>query len=360
MTLLTTPHASRSTHEYRGNIHMHTVYSDGAGQPAELIAAAQRTGLDFIIVTDHNTLVDQQLEGWHGRVLALFDIEVNDRDRNPEDNHCLTLGVQEDVTPFAPNAQGLIDAVRERGGLTFLAHPIDKPSPFIPNTYPWTQWDIEGYTGIELWNFMSEFRPHVTTKLRALAVGFFPWWFSTGPFPEMLAKWDELLQAQPTIAIGGSDAHANTFNLGPIRRKFLPYEYCFRAVNTHILTLAPFQHDAGQDRTLVYEALGAGRCWIGYDRVHPTEGFRFVAKHGSEAFQMGERVQGGQPITLAIECPATAEIRLLRAGAGVVAQAVGKRLSYTTSTPGAYRVEVWKRWRGKMRGWIFSNPIYVV
>ena len=61
-----TPHASRTTWSYRGNIHMHTVHSDGAGQVADLVAAAARADLDFIIITDHNTLVDQGEEGWRG------------------------------------------------------------------------------------------------------------------------------------------------------------------------------------------------------------------------------------------------------------------------------------------------------
>lgn len=361
MTPFPTPHDSRSTlHEYRGNIHMHTTYSDGTGQPEDLIAAASRTGLDFIIVTDHNVLLDQNREGWHNNVLTLFDIEVNDAGLKPEHNHCLTLGVQEDVTPFAPSPQGLVDAVRERGGLTFFAHPIEKASPLIPDTYPWTDWDLEGFTGIELWNFMSEFRPYASSKLKAIAVGYLPWWFSTGPYPEMLAKWDELLQRQPTAAIGGSDAHANIFHIGPVRRTFLSYDYCYRAVNTHIMATEPFTHEFKHDRGLVYEALGAGRCWIGYDMVHATEGFRFFGRQGDAEAPMGASLRAGRPVTFEIETPAAADIRLIRAGAGVIANVKGRKLSYTTSTPGAYRVEAWKRWRGKMRGWVFSNPIYLV
>ena len=347
-------------YEYTGNIHMHTVYSDGAGQPEELIAAAKRVGLDFIIITDHNVLLDQSWEGWRDGVLTLFDIEVHDRSLKPQRNHCLTLGVQEDVTPFASSPQGLIDAVRERGGLTFLAHPIDKPSPLNPVTFPWTDWDIEGFTGVELWNFMSQFRPHVTNKFRAILVGWLPQYFATGPYPEMLAKWDALLQTRPTVAIGGSDAHANVYRLGILRRRFLPYEYCFRSVNTHILTTEPFTGDVQHDRSLVYEALGAGRAWIGYDRVHSTRGFKFVGRTERGEAAMGDSHPAGLSITFEVEVPASAYVRLMRAGFGVVAETQGSRLSYTTCDPGAYRVEAWKRWWLKPRGWVFSNPIYIV
>ena len=347
-------------HEYYGNIHMHTTFSDGAGEPEELVQAAARVGLDFIIITDHNILVDQNREGWNNGVLTLFDIEVNDVNLVPEANHCLTLGVSEDVTRFAPDPQALIDAVRERGGLTFLAHPIDKPSPLIPHIYPWTAWDIEGFTGFEIWNFMSEFRPYVTSKRVAVLMAFFPQLFSTGPYPEMLAKWDEWLQRRPTVAIGGSDAHARVFNLGVFRRRFLPYDYCFRAVNMHILTPTPFQKKVEPDRTLVYEALRVGRCWIGYDMLHPTRGFRFVAKTGDQVHHMGDQISLNSSVTLEVTTPAAAEIRLVRAGSGVVAKSVGTSLSFQAAEPGAYRVEVWKRRWFKPRGWIFSNPIYLL
>jgi len=155
-------HATRETWEYYGNIHMHTVHSDGAGKVGDLIAAANKVGLDFIIVTDHNTLVDQNEEGWRDGVLTLLDSEIHDVDLVPERNHCLTLDVHEDLSSYAASPQGLIDAVRERGGMTFLAHPVDYPSSAVPVSFEWTAWDIEGFTGMELWNFMSEFRPPAT------------------------------------------------------------------------------------------------------------------------------------------------------------------------------------------------------
>ncbi len=344
---------------YRGSIHNHSTYSDGTGSFEEVVQAAADAGLDYFILTDHNQLVDQSLQGWRSGVLTLIDIEVNDMALIPERNHLLTLDVNEDMTPFAPDPQGLIDAVRERGGLAFLAHPIDLPGPIIKDIYPWTEWDIEGFTGVELWNFMSEFRVHATSKPVALIMAYFPQWFTTGPYPEMLAKWDELLQQHPTAAIGGPDAHAQIYNIGPIKRRFLPYAYCFRAVNTHIITPEPFSHDFAHDQRLVYEALGAARAWIGYDLLHPTEGFSYIGETEKRVAQMGESVALADKPTLRIETPAPAHIKLIRAGSGVAAESKGRTLSFQPAQPGAYRVEVWKKWWFKPRGWIFSNPIYI-
>jgi hypothetical protein len=355
---MATPYAPNA-YSYRGSIHNHTVHSDGTGTVEELVAAAARAGLDFLIITDHNILVDQSLQGWHGDVLLLIDIEVHNPELKPERNHCLTLNVSEDVTPFGKDPQELIDAVRARGGLTFLAHPIDPPGKLIPECFPWTEWDIEGFTGVELWNYMSEFRPYATSKAKAVVMAYFPHWFTTGPWPEMLAKWDELLQKQPTAAIGGPDAHAQVYHLGPLKRRFLPYEDCFRAVNTHIITPVPFNRDVEHDKRLVYEALGAGRAWIGYDLLRATEGFRFVAETGAGTAHMGDSVSLADAPLLRVETPASGHIKLIRAGSGVVAETKGRELVHRPQEPGAYRVEVWKRWWFKPRGWIFSNPIYV-
>ena len=40
---------------WRGDLHMHTVHSDGDWTIPGLISSARNTGLDFIVVTDHNT-----------------------------------------------------------------------------------------------------------------------------------------------------------------------------------------------------------------------------------------------------------------------------------------------------------------
>ena len=42
------------THEYIGNLHLHTPYSDGHGSHDEIAKAAIDAGLDFIVTTDHN------------------------------------------------------------------------------------------------------------------------------------------------------------------------------------------------------------------------------------------------------------------------------------------------------------------
>ncbi len=40
---------------WRGDLHLHTIHSDGNWTMAELFSSARNAGLDFIVVTDHNT-----------------------------------------------------------------------------------------------------------------------------------------------------------------------------------------------------------------------------------------------------------------------------------------------------------------
>ena len=352
--------AGTAWHELVGNLHMHTVHSDGTGTHQDLVAAAEANGLDFIIATDHNVLVSQE-EGWRGRVLLLVGQEVNDASLQPEINHCLVFGVQSDITGHAADPQALIHAAQRQGAVTFLAHPIERASPVLTDTYEWRNWEISGFTGIELWNFMSEFRYYVRSKLHALPLLYLPRLFTTGPWPEMLAKWDELLATQPhpVVAIGGSDAHAHTYHLGPLQRLFLSYKDCFAAVNTHLLVTAPLNRDVAHDRALIYDALRAGHAWVGYDLPGATRGFRFTASNGQETAIMGDALAAnGQTVRFEIVTPGQAHLKLLRNGQ-VVAQARGTSLGYASPQPGIYRVEAWRRAWGKARGWVFSNPIYV-
>lgn len=39
---------------YFGNLHAHTVYSDGSGAPDEAFDAAREAGLDFMAITEHS------------------------------------------------------------------------------------------------------------------------------------------------------------------------------------------------------------------------------------------------------------------------------------------------------------------
>jgi hypothetical protein len=358
--------SSTSVYEYVGNMHMHTPYSDGECWHRQIAEAAIRAGLDFVIVTDHNVWVDG-VEGYYGeepdrRVLLLVGEEVHDVRRNPQANHLLVYNARTELAPYASDPRRLIDAVNEREGLCFLAHPVEKAAPlFGEDALPWEDWDIEGYTGIELWNYMSEFKAYLGSKMAAVRAALSPHKYISGPFPETLQLWDRLLREGKRVRIiGGADAHGTSYSMGPIKRTIFPYEYLFRCVNTHILTPRPFSGDFEHDKKMVLNALREGNCFVGYDLPAPTKGFRFSAQGHNFSAVMGGWVRLGYGVTLQAAAPRVGDMRLLKDGKIIQRETEGTHRTHIATEPGAYRVEVYLTYEGKPRGWIFSNPIFVV
>jgi hypothetical protein len=372
-------------YEYKGNLHAHTPYSDGTLYHAEVAQAAIRAGLDFLVTTDHNVWV-QGVERYHvdarplpppplqrigyppepappvRRVLVLTGEEVHDRQRRPQANHCLVFGAECELAPYAASPQELLDQANAAGALTFLAHPFEKAAPAVgESALSWVDWDVQGYTGLEIWNYMSEFKSLLRFMPLGLQYVFNPATGIKGPFPAILARWDELLaEGRRVVGIGGADAHGTLYRAGPFSRVVFPYEDLFRAINTHVLTPRPLSGDVAQDKALIYEALRTGHAWTAYDLPAPTEGFRFTASGWRNEAIAGDAIPVGTSVTLQVRAPSNADIRLIRHGA-VVAQAQNvTNLTYIASEPGAYRAELYVPFQGRLRGWIFSNPIYVL
>ena len=351
-------------HEITVNLHMHTTYSDGSGTHAELAQAAMRAGLDAIIVTDHNVWVDGPEDYYRSgeqRVLVMVGEEIHDQARQPPKNHLLVFCARRELAPLAPNPQALLDGVADAGGLAFLAHPVDPAAPAVgEDDLSWVDWDINGYTGIELWNGFSEFKTLIHSKLHALYYVFNPQRINRGPLAEILRKWDELLLAgKRVVAIGGSDAHSNTRRLGPIKKIVFPYDFHFRTVNTHVLLPQPLSGEVVEDIRLILEALKQGHAFVGFDLPSATKGFRFAAQGKESTAIMGDTISREGGITFQIRLPLRTECRLLKDGKTLKTWTNRDSCTHIATEPGVYRVEVYLEYLGIRRGWIFSNPIYV-
>jgi hypothetical protein len=350
-------------HELIVNLHMHTTYSDGSGTHADLGQAALKTAVDVLIVTDHNILV-QGVNGYYRegkkRVLVLAGEEIHDQSRDPQKNHLLVLGADRELAPLADNPQSLVDSVRLAGGISFIAHPVDPAMPAFGETdISWVDWNVTGFTGIELWNGFSELKSVAKGKWDAVVLALFPDFIPLGPLPETLRRWDDLTaRGQRVVAVGGSDAHAQHKSLGPLHKVIFPYEYHFSTINTHTLVPTPLTGDLMNDRKIIIDALCSGHCFIGYDLPAPTRGFNFSAQGKNSSALMGDKITLSGSVTLQAKFPSAAEIRLVRNGK-VVKTAHSDRLVQITNETGVYRVEAYKHYLGKQRGWIFSNPIYV-
>jgi hypothetical protein len=148
--------------------------------------------------------------------------------------------------------------------------------------------------------------------------------------------------------------------MGPLSRIIFPYEFLFRCVNTHILTSRPLIGDYEHDRNLILYALRDGHAFVGYDFPASTRGFRFSAQGQGASTVMGGRIRMGHGVTLQLVTPRVADMRLLKDGKVILQEVEGTHRTYIASEPGVYRVEVYITYKGKSRGWVFSNPIWVV
>ncbi|MBW1707533.1 MAG: CehA/McbA family metallohydrolase [Deltaproteobacteria bacterium] len=345
--------------EYTGNLHIHSCYSDGAGTVPEIASAAQRLGLDFVIINDHDYMAhDLHLEdeGYYGGVLVLMGMEIGKRY-----HHYLAYDLKEMVKGHGSGPQEVIDRVNAQGGFGFLAHPFEKGMPFFEKSiaYTWNDLSVTGFTGICIWNFSSRWKERVKSAFHAMFFLLFKSRMLKGPNKKTMSFWDDLCRKKRVVAMGGSDAHGAGFRWGPLSLTPLTYDYTLNSINVHILSEARLTKDFAEAKTEIYGALKEGRIFIAHDNLLPAKGFRFyyVSDDGSSLIMGSEKPF--KPGTLYIKTPLKGKIRLLKNGS-VIKQWRGQKASYRIGKKGVYRVEVYcYMFPFGWRAWIFSNPIYL-
>ncbi|MBD0281745.1 MAG: PHP domain-containing protein [Thermoleophilaceae bacterium] len=341
-------------HDLACVVHLHSLYSDGTGTVREIARAAQRARADVVLLTDHDTLAAKRRgeEGWYGDVLVLVGEEVSPRRRN----HYLAFDVDAPIDHRGLDGAGICRAVRDAGGFGFAAHPFSQGSARFKRApgMPFEALDCEAIHGIELWSFVNdtaegagsirEIARFVATPSRAL----------DHPPERNMRAWDDLCRTRRVVAIGGLDAHQFGKRVGPfVPLRVMSYRRSFRQIRTHVLCDEPPARELDHDREQVYRALRKGRCYISVDAVAPARGFTFEG----EDLPMGAEAPAGRR-ALRARTALPARLRLLRDGQEIAA-AEGTELEDEVEEPGAYRVEAYRRARGRERTWILSNPIYL-
>jgi hypothetical protein len=349
-------------HEIIINTHVHTYLSDGHATYQEIANAAVEAGINGVIITDHNVFV-QRKEGFYShnekKVVILSGQEIHDQYRNPQKNHLLVFQPKMDYSIFAQNPSQLIQKIKTSGALSFIAHPVDPELKVIgePNI-SWEDWNISGFTGIELWNGFSEIKFRSHNFFQLLFYVLFPDYLTKQPLPATLKLWDSLLADNKCcVAIGGSDAHAIQKRVLGLHKVIFPYTHHFRAINNHLLLNEPLSLEIAVARKQILQAFKNGNLFIGYDKPYPTKGFRFYGQGLNQTFQIGDKIDIGDGITLQINLPIATECNLLRNGEIVKSWTGTTNCTYITKIPGIYRVEANIQYRGSRRGWIYTNPI---
>lgn len=247
----TAPARERGRAWYRGDCHLHTVYSDGRRTPAELVADARAAGLDFMVSTDHNT--SSSTLQWGNE--ATDDLLIlNGEEVTTRSGHWPAIGLPAgqwiDWRYRASDPKDMrrfVDEVHRLGGLVTAAHPF---AACFGCTY---EFSYEIADLVEVWNG--------------------PW---TTDDQQTLDHWDGLLRSGTWLpAIGDSDAH------NPDQIVALPH--------TVVLSESLRQRD-------LLAGLRAGRSWLAESSAVDLT---FTASAGDAAVGIGERldVGTGTPVT---------------------------------------------------------------
>jgi len=104
---------------YIGNLHTHTIASDGQKDYNQMVKEAVRLGFDFIAITDHNTISPtvSLLCPIDKRILCIIGEEITTLE-----GHVLALGLNE-IIPSGLSANETIRLIHEQNGLAIAAHP---------------------------------------------------------------------------------------------------------------------------------------------------------------------------------------------------------------------------------------------
>jgi hypothetical protein len=133
---------------YKGNLHLHTIKSDGFLTDEEVIKCYAEEGYDFIAITDHWKIYQQNGHGSTSPLLVLEGVELDGYDEQGANLHVLAIGVSNGFS-LQKNFNSSLYAAREQGALLIWAHPH-----WTGNTVP------EGmrhkFHGIEIYNHTSQ------------------------------------------------------------------------------------------------------------------------------------------------------------------------------------------------------------
>jgi hypothetical protein len=336
-------------------MHIHTQFSDGSGTVPDVIEAAHEAGLRWIIITDHNAQDAAQFGGWHGDLLLLAGHEIT-----PVHSHYLALGVDTVVSDEQP-VQDFVDEVYARGGFGIIAHPDDHLEDRHRGMHPWKDWEIDGPRqrdqqpgGLELWNFMSDWRAHRSAQRREAIEN--PAAMLHGPTPAVLAWWDRLnVAGRRTFGILGLDAHATKEYMNGQRVTLFPYAWMFGTLTNYLLLDEPLATDDDERaRRQVLGALREGRSYGCNRLAGNAPALPLYARRGDDTWHLGDSptLEGG-PLTLHIDAGTESEARLIRNGE--VTATFTQPATLTVEQPGVYRLEAQRNGQG----WLYTNPIFV-
>ncbi len=140
---------------FKGNIHTHSVFSDGSKTPQELIKIYREADYDFLSITDHSIVLDtSELDG-KGLLLIPGGEMCIGRSKENQYYHILAIGVKKTM-PFNDfdihlDPQEVIHHINSIGGVSIIAHP------YWSGLNHGDLMKLSDYHGVEIYNTSCEY-----------------------------------------------------------------------------------------------------------------------------------------------------------------------------------------------------------
>ncbi len=342
-------------HKALGAVHIHSTYSDGSENIETIAKIAKKAGLDWIVITDHNTMdgyLDNK-EGWYDGVAVLIGEEIS-----PDlSDHYLGLGINSFISEHT-TPEEYINEVKKQGGIGFIAHPDESKTRKNPHEpLRWTNWDIKGFDGIELWNYLSDWTDNMAESNLYLDY-LFRMKKLSGPTEKTKKWWDELNIDNPDKiipAIGGVDAHSFIYNICGISIKVFDYIDSFKAVLNEIYLDNKLSDSFDEAKKQILNSLKLGKNTIINKHWNKkNKNFEFSIQNTNKKAHPGDFIKLDSETTLSINLAREANIKLIYNGE-LILEKFAKDYTLKDLKPGKYRLEVFY----KEYPWIFTNPIIV-
>ncbi|MBE0335144.1 MULTISPECIES: CehA/McbA family metallohydrolase [unclassified Paenibacillus] len=162
----------KSKRKYKGNLHLHTTWSDGSQEALDVVVAFKDKGYDFISITDHDVFV-RTAEYDTDSFIVLPGMERGGLNHVPDKDSGYHFGVLGDPTiesekeqfhhlqsfeipiPWegSQSPQKLIDEMKAHGNLVIFNHPEWHLTRFEDMV------QYDGFFAIEIYNHATEWTP---------------------------------------------------------------------------------------------------------------------------------------------------------------------------------------------------------